>query len=265
MLELIKRNTLDDLDLSSIHTFISGGDFLTLSQEKEGLDFFKRHGANVNICNGSLNAETVGANTNSVGVKNKQNIVGKILLGSSAIVVDPDILEELKYGEEGLLCISGKHVFKEYFKAGTRGILDKEGYFTLTGRTSRFYIISTLNKIYCDYVQNIISLIDIVDACAVVKKPNDEMLYTSKAFIVLKPGIEPNEATRNYILNKCSLQLVSELGEKFQLKQYEIPTSIDFIDKLSRTKADKVDYIFLEEIANNEYSKEKKLVMKLTK
>lgn len=283
LLELIKRNTPDNLDLSSIHTFISGGDFLTLPQEQDGLEFFKRHNANVNICNGSGNAETVGANTNAVGIKNKQNTVGKILLGSSAIIVNSDTLEELKYGEEGLLCISGKHVFKEYFKepklteeakfyykgkeyfkTGTRGILDKEGYFTLTGRASRFYIISTLNKIYCDYVQNIISLIDVVETCAVVKKPNDEMLYTGKAFIVLKPGIEPTEETRNYILNKCSSQLISTMGEKFQLKPYEIPTSIDFVDKLPRTKADKIDYSSLEMLANYEYNKEKKLAKKLT-
>ena len=283
LLELIKRNTPDNLDLSSIHTFISGGDFLTLPQEQDGLEFFKRHNANVNICNGSGNAETVGANTNAVGIKNKQNTVGKILLGSSAIIVNSDTLEELKYGEEGLLCISGKHVFKEYFKepklteeakfyykgkeyfkTGTRGILDKEGYFTLTGRASRFYIISTLNKIYCDYVQNIISLIDVVETCAVVKKPNDEMLYTGKAFIVLKPGIEPTEETRNYILNKCSSQLISTMGEKFQLKPYEIPTSIDFVNKLPRTKADKIDYSSLEMLANYEYNKEKKLAKKLT-
>lgn len=283
LLELIKRNTPDNLDLSSIHTFISGGDFLTLPQEQDGLEFFKRHNANVNICNGSGNAETGGANTNAVGIKSKQDTVGKILLGSSAIIVEPDTLKELKYGEEGLLCISGKHVFKEYFKepelteeakfyykgkeyfkTGTRGILDKEGYFTLTGRASRFYIISTLNKIYCDYVQNIISLIDVVDACAVVKKPNDEMLYTGKAYIVLKSGIEPTEETRNYILNKCSSQLVSVLGEKFQLKPYEIPTSIDFVDKLPRTKADKIDYASLEALANDEYNREKKLTKKLT-
>ena len=282
LLELIKRNTPNNFDLSSIHTFISGGDFLTLSQEKDAIEFFKNHNANVSICNGSGNAETVGASTNAVGIKNKPDTVGKILLGSRAIIVNADTLEELKYGEEGLLCISGKHVFKEYFKepeltedakfyyngkeyfkTGTRGILDKEGYFTLTGRTSRFYIISTLNKIYCDYVQNIISLIDIIETCAVVKKPNDEMLYTGKAFVVLKPGVEPTEETRNYILNKCASQLTSTLGETFQLKSYEIPTSIDFVDKLPRTKADKIDYSSLEKIANDEYNNEKKFTRKL--
>ncbi|MDO5556551.1 MAG: class I adenylate-forming enzyme family protein [Clostridia bacterium] len=283
LLELIKRNIPTEQDLSSIHTFISGGDFLTPSQANNGIDFFRKHNANVVICNGSGNAETVGANTNAVGLENKPETVGRILLGSSPIIIDQETGEELKYGEEGLLCISGKHVFKkyfnepeltekakfyykgkEYFRTGTRGFLDKDGYFTLTGRDSRFYIISTLNKIYCDYVQNIMSIIDIVDACAVVKKPNDEMLYTGKAFVVLKDGIVPTDEIKDYILSQCALQLTSSNGEKFQLKPYEIPTSIEFVKELPRTQADKIDYPILEHFANEEYEKEKGKAKKLT-
>lgn len=283
LLELIKRNIPKDQDLSSIQTFISGGDFLTPSQATNGIDFFSKHNSNIVICNGSGNAETVGANTNAVGLENKPETVGRILLGSSPIIIDQETGEELKYGEEGLLCISGKHIFKkyfkepelsenakflykgkEYFKTGTRGILDKNGYFTLTGRDSRFYIISTLNKIYCDYVQNIMSIIDIIDACAVVKKPNDEMLYTGKAFIVLKDGVEPTNEIRKYILKNCAFQLTSSTGEKFQLKPYEIPTSIEFVNKLPRTKADKIDYPILEQLASEEYVKEKGKSKKMT-
>ena len=276
LLELIKRNVPNELDLSSIHTFISGGDFLTPSQAEAGKDFFRKHNSEVVICNGSGNAETVGANTNAVGLEIRPETVGRILLGSNPIIIDQETGEELKYGEEGLLCISGKHVFKEYFKepllteqanfyykvkeyfrTGTRGILDKEGYFTLTGRDSRFYIISTLNKIYCDYVQNIMSIIDVIDSCAVVKKPNDEMLYTGKAFVVLKNGIEPTEEIKEYILSKCIEQLVSQNGDRFQLKSYEIPTSIEFVKELPRTNADKIDYPALEKLATQEYETEK--------
>ena len=32
---------------------------------------------------------------------------------------------------------------KEYFKTRTLGLLDEDGFFTLTGRASRYYIIST--------------------------------------------------------------------------------------------------------------------------
>lgn len=284
LLELIKRNTSDKQDLSSINTFISGGDFLTPSQSIEGKEFFKNHGANVEICNGSGNAESVGANTNSVGIINKPETVGKILVGSKAIVIDCETNKELKYGKEGLLCISGKHVFKEYYgeeeltkesiiefngkkylKTGTRGFLDKDGYFTLTGRDSRYYIMSTLNKVYCDQLQRIISAIDCIDSCAVVKKPDDELLYTNKVFIVLKNDYLPNEETLNYIKKMCLKEIIiNSSGEKGQLKPYEIPSSFEFVDSLPRTRADKVDYTLLEDLAKEEYEKNnrKKLLMK---
>jgi len=282
LLELIKRNVSEDFDLSSIDTFISGGDFLTVKQNMEGKEFFERHNASVLICNGSGNAETVGASTNAVGIPLKPETVGKVLVGSDVIIIDEATGKELKYGEEGLLCISGGHVFKgyfnnldltenekfeyngkTYFKTGTRGILDTDGYFTLTGRNSRYYIISTLNKIYCDYVQNVMSNIDIIDSVAVVKKPDDEKLYTSKAFIVLKEGIENDDVLKEYILNQCEEELVMKNGDKIQLKPYEIPTSIEFVSELPRTEADKIDYMYLEKLATDEYEEEKtKVYMK---
>ena len=116
LLELIKRNVNENDDLSSIHTFISGGDFLTPSQNEIGVEFFREHNANVTICNGSGNAESCGASTNAVGLTIRPETVGRVLVGTEAIIVNPDTMEELKYGEEGMLCISGKHVFKEYYK-----------------------------------------------------------------------------------------------------------------------------------------------------
>ena len=41
-------------------------------------------------------------------------------------------------------------------------------------------------------------------------------------------------------------------GETIQLKPFEVPESITFLDKLPRTVADKVDYKLLEEMAKEE-------------
>ena len=217
-LDLTMRAIPDGYDLSSANTFISGGDFLTVKKTNEGKDFFSKHGSKIEICNGSGNAETVSCGTNSYGLPIKPETAGRVLYGTSNIIIDSDTGKELKYGEEGMLCVSGKHVFKEYYKnpektaeskfmykgkeyfeTGTRGILHEDGYFELTGRDSRFYIIKTLNKVYCDRVQNIITGIDIVSECAVVKVPDKDMLYVNKAYIVLKPGVEQNEDVKEYI------------------------------------------------------------------
>lgn len=278
LLELIKRNVKDSDDLSSIHTFVSGGDFLTVNQNKAGVEFFKKHGAETIICNGSGNAETVGTNTMAVGSINKPETVGRVLVGTKAIVVNPDTLEEVKYGEEGMLCISGKHVFKEYYnnenmsretkfvykgieyyKTGNMGILDTDGYFTLTGRSSRYYIRSDLNKVYLEHIQNVISLIDVVDSCCVVPKEDKDLLFTNKAYVVLKDGVLPSLEVSDYIMNMCYKPLYNSVtGEMVQLKPFEVPESITFLDVLPRTKADKVDYTFLENMAKNEVKIKKK-------
>lgn len=275
-LDLTMRAIPDGYDLSSANTFISGGDFLTVKKTNEGKDFFSKHGSKIEICNGSGNAETVSCGTNSYGLPIKPETAGRVLYGTSNIIIDSDTGKELKYGEEGMLCVSGKHVFKEYYKnpektaeskfmykgkeyfeTGTRGILHEDGYFELTGRDSRFYIIKTLNKVYCDRVQNIITGIDIVSECAVVKVPDKDMLYVNKAYIVLKPGVEQNEDVKEYI-KECCKGVIKMAGtqDEAQLKSYEIPVYIEFVDELPRKKSEKVDYDFLEKDA------EKKLVKK---
>lgn len=285
LLELIERNIPEEMDLSSVHTFISGGDFLSVPQTYAGIEFFKEHNANIEVCNGSGNAETDSCGTNSVGQPIRPETVGKVLYGTEAIIIDEETGKELKYGEEGILCVSGKHVFreyynepkltekskfiykgKEYFITGTRGILDKEGYFTLTGRDTRFYITGNLNKVYCDKTQNILDSIDVIDCCAVVKKPDDENLFTSKVYIVLKNGVEPNDDTIEYIKERCQGTIIMpETNEQVHLEPYEIPTSYEFISELPKTRADKVNYPALEELASKEYEKEKNSRQRLTK
>ena len=272
LLELIKRNSLPEDNLSSVHTFVSGGDFLTPSQNAEGVVFFKKHDANVIICNGSGNAETCGTNTMAVGSINRPETVGRVLVGPKSIIVDPSTMKELDYGKEGMLCQSGKHVFKcyyndeektketkfkykgrEYYKTGNIGTLDENGYFILTGRSSRYYIRSDLNKVYLGHIQSFVSLIDVVEACCVVPKPDKDLLFTNKAYVVLKDGIMPTKEVSDYILDMCYKPIYNSLtGETIQLKPYEVPESIEFLDELPLTKADKVNYTLLEEMAKEE-------------
>lgn len=270
LLEMAIKYTPDYIDLSNLEYFISGGDFLQESQYRNGVEFLAKHNSKGKISNGFGNAETVSCTTMPIGVEHKPETVGKLMYGSDAIVVNPDTMEELKYGEEGLLCVTGKHVFKEYYKdpqrtadakfqykgktyfnTGTMGILREDGYFVLSNRASRFYINDNLNKIYCDYVQNIITKIDVVDSCALVPVSDPERLYVGKAYIVLKKGVDPNEETLKYIQN----MLLSNFNTKenpIMLKEYEIPASIEFVEELPRTLADKIDYKALEEKANEE-------------
>lgn len=283
LLELMMINAPKDFDLSSVKTFISGGDFLTPANAKRGEDFFQEHKAKTVITNGSGNAETVSCGTNSVGIEVKPETVGRVLTGSDCLVIDMDkynnnrTIEEKKIGEEGLLLIGGEHVFKEYYKkpeltkrakivvngknyvaTGMFGRLDNDGYFTLTGRQSRFYIISTLNKVYLDYVQGVISNFPCVKDCAVVKvDTNDGSLAANKAYIVLDESkMLDNKDFTSQILDLCLKPIKMVNGDVVQLKEYEIPAYIEFVNALPRRKGtEKVDYQLLEQKAADDLKK----------
>lgn len=280
LLELIQNNVPDDYDLSSVTTFISGGDFLTPEANSRGVKFFEKHGACVELGNGSGNAETVSCGTNPVGIKIRPETAGRVLAGTGAIIIDPDTLEEKKYGEEGLMCVSGKHVFKgyfnndeltndsfveidgkKYFKTGTLGYIDEEGYFTITSRQSRFYITSSLNKVYCDKIQRILCQLDFVRDCAVVQVPDEDELYVNKAYIVINKEYENSDRDfEKELLNLANNSISSSLGGAMQLKSFEIPRYVEIVDFLPRKEGtDKIDYALLEQDAK-EKLESKKLV-----
>lgn len=266
-LDLTINNIPESQDLSFVSLFISGGDFLTVQHAQRGNAFFASHGApDVIIGNGFGNAETVSVGSTPCGGPLRQETAGRLLIGPTFMIVDPDTKKELSYGKEGLLFVSGKHVFKEYYKApeltkevktiingkefyntGTLGFIDEQGYFTVTGRQSRFYIMSSLNKVYCDHVQSVIQTYACVKDCAVVKVPDNELLYVNKAFVVLNEGYEASEKTLE-TLKSYFKQTTKLLGNTAQLKPYEIPTYIELVDSLPRIPgSEKIDYKKLEE------------------
>lgn len=285
VLELIMRATSDDIDLSSIHSFISGGDFLYPNKAEEAIEWFKKHNSNIEIFNGSGNAETTGASTIAVGSPVKRDTVGKVLVGSTAAMLKIDKFdkviepyEEVKYGEEGVLCIGGKHVFKEYYNnpeltaqnkvtyngkeymlTGAIGFLDEEGYFHMTRRASRFYIKADSNKVYLEHLQIIMDGIDVVDECVAVQRPNDEELFDTKVFVKLKDGIEPTDEIKNYIYSKLKSGFSPNESTR-PLKSFEIPASMEFVREIKRTKdAEKLDFRFYEEEAKKNMKKIKYL------
>ena len=277
-LEMTKKGMPTDQDCSSVNTFISGGDFLSAQKSLEAVEFFKQHGANIKMANGAGNGEILGCCTSGIGVEYRPETVGKLVAGPEQLVLNPDTLEEVPYGVPGVIYVHGKHVFqryfgnpkateeamvtingKKYYCTGNYGILYEDRYFELIGRASRFYIVGTLNKVYCEGVQKRISLLPMVDGCIVVPKPNDENLYEGKAYVKLKEQTEPTEELKAQILAACQEPyLDEESGKQLVLKDYEIPASVTFIEEIRRNRdSDKVAYEYYKELAEQEYQAEK--------
>jgi long-chain acyl-CoA synthetase len=272
LLEVIMKNIDKNQSLASVTAFVSGGDYMSPEAAKRGNDFFEAHGAHdVEISNGSGNAETVSCGTAQTGIKIKPETAGKILIGSNGMIVDPETMKPKKLNEIGMLCMSGGHVFKEYykdpqrtkeakfmyngnefFKTGTMGSIDEEGYFHITGRLSRFYIISTLNKVYLDHVQSIISSFDCVKDCVVVKVPDDDMLFVNKVYVELNDEYKDwkSEDIIDHIYSLCKRTPCEKSNNEEQLMWYEIPKYIEIVPFLPRKQGtEKLDYNLLEQDA----------------
>ena len=88
---------------------------------------------------------------------NKPGTVGAPLPGTQIRIVDPDTMEELAVGEDGLILIGGAQIMKGYlkdpertaqaiavingkrwYKTGDKGHVDEDGYLTIVDRYSRF-------------------------------------------------------------------------------------------------------------------------------
>ena len=84
---------------------------------------------------------------------NKPGTVGQPMPGVAARMVDPDTMQPLPVGTEGLLLIYGANVMKGYlgkpeltaqvvrdgwYVTGDMAKIDEDGFITLTGRLSRF-------------------------------------------------------------------------------------------------------------------------------
>ncbi|MDR1554818.1 MAG: AMP-binding protein, partial [Campylobacteraceae bacterium] len=87
----------------------------------------------------------------------KEGTVGMPLPGTIVKIVDPESLEELPTGEDGLILIGGSQVMKgyykneektneaivkigdwRYYKSGDKGHIDEDGFVTIVDRYSRF-------------------------------------------------------------------------------------------------------------------------------
>lgn len=262
-----KDAVVNKMDLSFLKLAISGGDFLSEAEITENERFFREHGSDAKLCNGSGAAEVSGCGTSSVGVDCPLHSVGKLLVGSNMKVIDPTTKEELKYNQEGLLCYSGEHVFNRYFNheedtktakvnidgttwyvSDTIGRIDEKGNVFILDRLRRFFITydetGQAYKIYPNYVQSVIDTIDEIESCAVVKKEHELRSFVGKVYIVLKEGIEPSEELKLFLGEKIRN---TSLEQGSKLKSYEIPVEIEFIDELPIAESGKVDYKSLEE------------------
>ena len=121
-------------------------------------DIYEGYGATETTPVASVNIpDALDVNYWSVQLGNKHGTVGMPLPGTSFRIVDPESLEELATGEDGLILIGGSQVMlgylgdeektnevitmlddKRWYKTGDKGHLDEDGFLSIVDRYSRF-------------------------------------------------------------------------------------------------------------------------------
>jgi long-chain acyl-CoA synthetase len=186
----------------------------------------------------------------------KEGSIGVTFPDTYIKIVRPGTEEELPYGEEGEILLSGPTVMKEYMKhpeetaqtlrthadglqwvyTGDLGTMDDEGFVYFRGRAKRMIITSGYN-VYPGQLENILDAHEKVHMSCVIGIPDPYKMQAVKAFIMLKEGVPATEETKEELMAYC----------RKHIAKYAIPKEIEFRVELPKTLVGKVAYRVLEE------------------
>lgn len=253
---LLKNKNLEGYDLSFLKCVISGGDSLSISLKEKVDTFLKEHGANIQIREGYGLTECVTGSCLTPMNYYRKGSIGIPYPDTYYKIVKPNTDEELPFGEEGEILISGPSVMKGYLDdeeetkqtlrkhkdgltwmyTGDLGYMDKDGFIYFKQRLKRM-IISSGYCLYPQYIENIIDSHPKVLMSCVIGIDHRYKEQVAKAFIVLRNG---------YTVNDELLKEIKEHCEK-NLARYSWPTEYEFRSELPKTLVGKIAYSKLEE------------------
>ena len=257
---LLRVPNLDDLDLSCLKGVFSGGDTLPTELKKRFDKFLKDHGATIEVREGYGTTECVTASCLTPLTKSKEGSIGIPFSDTYYKIVKVGTEEEVPYGEEGEICLAGPTVMLEYVKhpqetaqtrrvhadgktwihTGDLGIMDEEGFIYFRQRIKRMIITSGYN-VYPSQIENILDAHEAVHLSCVIGVRDPYKMQKVKAYVVLKPGYEPSDTTRDMLMDYC----------RKHIAKYAMPYDIEFRDDLPKTLVGKVAYRVLEEEMEN--------------
>ncbi|MDR0198800.1 MAG: AMP-binding protein [Methanomassiliicoccaceae archaeon] len=261
MFELMIRNKrLKGADLSFLRGVFAGGDTLTVDLKRRVEAFLKEHGSSSTIREGYGLTESVTAScltprdeyrTGSIGIPFPDTFYKVVAIGTN---------EEVPYGTDGEICISGPSVMigynnepeetanvlkvhadgRTWLHTGDAGMMDTEGFIYFRQRIKRMIISSGYN-IYPSQIENVLDTHPLVQSSCVIGVPDEIRIQSVKAFIVLKEDVKVDDTTKQKITEHC----------KERIAKYAVPSNIEFIGELPKTKVGKVAYTELEKLENS--------------
>lgn len=253
---LLRAENLENADLSFLKGVFCGGDSLSIELKKKVDAFLEAHHANVQIRQGYGLTECVTASCLTPKDYNRTGSIGVPFPDTYYKIVKPGTTEELDPNIEGEICISGPSVMVCYvdneeetrntlrrhgdgriwLHTGDLGKMDEDGFVYFSQRIKRMIITSGYN-VYPGQLENVIDGHPKVLLSCVIGVKDAYKMQKVKAFVVLRPGIEPSDEVKKEILDYC----------RGHIAKYAMPYDIEFRTELPKTLVGKVAYRVLEE------------------
>ena len=253
---LLRLPDMKGEDLSCLKGVFSGGDSLSVELKKKLDRFLEEHNAQIRVREGYGTTETVTACCLTPPHKFKEGSIGVPFPDTYIKIVKPGTEEELPYGEEGEILLSGPTVMREYMNqpdetartlrrhadgltwvcTGDLGYQHEEGFIYFRGRAKRMIVSSGYN-IYPGQIENILDSHEKVQMSCVIGVPDPYRMQKVKAFVKLTPDAAPTEETREELLSYC----------RKRIAKYAMPCDIEFKEDMPKTLVGKVAYRVLEE------------------
>lgn len=258
VIELIER--CPNEDLSHIVDLSAGGAPISLEKELEINEILQQKHCNSYYLAGYGMTELSSAVSLNHNEHRKVQSAGLLLPLLNIRIVDINTGEELPFGEEGELTISGPTVMRGYFnnekatediiKCDTDGIrwlhtgdmakVDEDGFLFITGRIKRIYTALFENDVYKLFPQRLEDLIanfEGIERCGVICVPDEVRQNVPIVFVEKMAGYGENDLKRNLLVHI----------EKNTPLYYE-PKQIVFVDRIPITDSQKIDYKELEKL-----------------
>lgn len=253
---MTNNSRMKNVDLSNLKYVIAGGDSFNKNKVNMINDFLHSHGAKTNFTQGFGMTEAVAAVSFDLKYASRPGSIGIPWPGTYVKIVTPGTDNEVPYGTDGEICISGPTVMLGYYNdeketndalrihsdgniwlhSGDIGVMDKDGFITYKQRLKRMIISSGYN-VYPSQIEEVLERHPAVLDSSVIGVPHPYKVEVAKAYIVLKKGYHDSESLRNEL---------KELCEK-NLAKYSIPKEWEFRKSLPKTIVGKVDFRKLQE------------------
>ncbi len=263
---LTTNERMDKVKLTRLKYVIAGGDTLNKNRVNKINDFLHEHGAKTNMIQGYGMTEAVAAVCVDLKHASRPGTIGIPWPGIYLKIVKPGTDEEVEYGTDGEICISGPVVMLGYYNneketnealhlhkdgniwlhSGDIGCMDKDGFVSYKQRLKRMIVTSGYN-VYPSQIEEVLETHRAVINASVVGIPHPYKVEVAKAYIALKKGYHPTNTLKEELLELC----------KKNLAHYAIPKEWEFRKSLPKTIIGKVDFHKLQEENIKKRDKEK--------